>query len=705
MSMTLARPLSIGLLVASLFLPAAALAQARPTSPPPPPPDEEPLPPSFPHTRTPAPGAGPDSTVSAAPAERTAQASTAAVSDSYLPSLTGSLGLYHISTAEVGPANHLRLALHGEYFRSTGFLIGCSATPCPAGESPDTNSRMNGSFSFGYTVHPNIEIFGAILTSSNRNKRTNMFEDPPRRDPELIKSFGDLVLGPKAVMQLARGMTGGLELGLRFLSSISDLSVSPSSTSLWFGPRYSVDLRQINELPLRIHAAADFYLDNSRNLIDLDDPSISPWTAEVAMFAYGIARNRMRFALAIDAPLEKLTAPVPLNPFIEYHAQVVTADKDPVFMNFPKPDNRDQQFLTVGLRARVYKGITLDAGVDVRLRSVGYQYGPPLPPYNVIFGGAFPLDIDAFTKPVVVTRTIERNVGAGGPAPALEGQLTGNVKSSRDGKPVGGALVAVARRPLSRVATDPDGNFQSVMLPPGPAELEISAPGFETAKVNAAVQLGRSQKLQVTLTAKTLTGNVRGKVTDAKGNPLPAALRLAGVEVFSAQADQAGQFSASLPVGPYRVTAEMPQMPSKEVSLDIVEGVDRQLDIVMRAPNANVTLAGDTITLKQPIKFKAGPPRLDAKMQAQLDGVAELLQDHPEIRTLRVEAWWDSSAGKNAQTLTEGQAKAVKDHLVKKGIPEGRIEAVGHGADNPLVPNIGPVNKAKNRRVELHVVQ
>jgi outer membrane protein OmpA-like peptidoglycan-associated protein len=693
MSMTLARPLSIGLLVASLVLPAAAPAQTRPTSPPPAPaPDEEPLPPSFPHTRTPAPGAGPDATASAAPAERLAQGPMLTPPDSYLPSLTGALGLYHISTAEVGPVNHLRLALHGEYFRSSQFLV-----------ENDVNSRMNGGFAFGYTVHPNLEIFGAILTSSNRNKRNNTFEDPPRRDPELIKSFGDLVLGPKAVMQLGRGMTGGLELGLRFLSSISDLSVSPSSTSLWFGPRYSADLRRLADIPLRIHAAADFYLDNSKNLIDLDDPSISPWTAEVAMFAYGIAANRMRFAVAVDAPLEKLTAPVPLTPFLEYHAQIVTADKDPTFMRFPKPDNRDQQFLTFGLRARVYKAITLDAGVDVRLRSVGYQYGPPLPPYNVIFGGAFPLDIDAFTKPVIVTRTIERNVG--GPAPAVEGQLMGNVKSSRDGKPVGGALVAVAKRPLSRVATDPDGNFQSVMLPPGPAELEISAPGFETAKVNAAVQLGRSQKLQVTLTAKTLTGNVRGKVTDAKGNPLPAALRLAGVEVFSAQADQAGVFSASLPVGPYRVTAEMPQMPSKEVSLDIVEGVDRQLDIVMRAPNPNVTLAGDTITLKQPLKFKAGPPRLDAKMQAQLDGVAELLQDHPEIRTLRVEAWWDSSAGKGAQALTEGQAKAVKDHLVKKGIPDGRIEAVGHGADNPLVPNIGPVNKAKNRRVELHVVQ
>src|SRR5262249_43984919 len=154
-------------------------------------------------------------------------------------------------------------------------------------------------------------------------------------------------------------------------------------------------------------------------------------------------------------------------------------------------------------------------------------------------------------------------------------------------------------------------------------------------------------------TAKTLTGNVRGKVTDASGHPLQAALRLAGAEVFSAQADPSGMFSAALPVGPYKVTAEMPQMPAKEGSLDIVEGADRQLDIVMRTPNANVSLSGDTISLKQPIKFRPGAPKLDVKTQAEIDGVAELLQDHPEIKTLRIEAWWDNSAGKGAQALTD----------------------------------------------------
>jgi outer membrane protein OmpA-like peptidoglycan-associated protein len=40
---------------------------------------------------------------------------------------------------------------------------------------------------------------------------------------------------------------------------------------------------------------------------------------------------------------------------------------------------------------------------------------------------------------------------------------------------------------------------------------------------------------------------------------------------------------------------------------------------------------------------------------------------------------------------------------VKKGIGERRIDAVGMGSDQPLVPSIGPGNRSRNRRVELRV--
>jgi outer membrane protein OmpA-like peptidoglycan-associated protein len=370
------------------------------------------------------------------------------------------------------------------------------------------------------------------------------------------------------------------------------------------------------------------------------------------------------------------------------------------------PANRDQQWLTFGLRARVYRGITVDVGSDVRIRSVGYQYGPPLPPYDLVFGMAYPLDIDAFRRPVVVTRTVEKRIAP--PAPE-EGRIVGSIRNAKDGKPIPGAIVAINGRTRSRVATDPDGSFQTPALPPGPAELEVTAPNFESNVLKTAVTAGlRPTEINASLTPKVLTGNVRGKVADKQGHGLQASVRFTGVEMFEAKSDPDGNFSAALPAGPYRVTTEVPGFPNKDATLDVVAGQDRQLDITVRSPNPDVALAGDTVKLKEPIKFKAGAPKLDTKFEGELDGVADLLADHPEIRTLRVEAHWDG-AGKagiaKAKALTEQQAGLVKEYLVKKGVGEGRVEAVGVGAEKPLVPNIGPANKAKNRRVELHTAQ
>jgi outer membrane protein OmpA-like peptidoglycan-associated protein len=723
------RPLAFVALFA-LYTSSTALAQTAPppVAPPPPgagaapppagappgaaaapAPDEEPTPPTMIQTLPPGPPPPPPPRArrrqaraqaqAPAPAPDVAGPPPAVIPDSFLPSLMGPIGLYHISTAEVGPVNHLRLALHFDYFKSSGFLV-----------QGDTNSRVDGNFSFGYTPHEYVELFGAMLTSSNRNARS-AFGEPPRRDPELIKSFGDLVLGAKTALPVARGQNIGFILGLRFLSSISDLSVSPSSTSLWLGPLYTLDLRQLADIPVRLHASIDYYLDNSHNLINFNDPTISIFTREVASFAYTIEKSRLRFGFGVEVPLEQMTAPVPLDLFGEYHAEIITATGDfAPFDNagFTHPRNRDQQWMTIGARARVYKGITLDVGTDLRIRSVGYAYGPPLPPYLVIFGLSYPFDIESFTKPTIITKTVEKPVPIGAP-PALEAQIAGVVKSARDGKAIPNAIVAVVGKPLSRVGTDPDGTFKTQMLAPGPAVLDVSAPGHEATRVNAAVIIGRPTKVEVTLQPRVVTGNVRGTVKDAKGAPLQAALRFSGAEAFSAQADATGAFSAALPVGPYKVTAEMPGMPPKEVPLDIVEGQDKTLDIVLGAggggggPAASpATLNGDVVTPKNALKFTGGS-KLTPKMQASLDGVADLLAAHPEVRVLKVDAYWDNSAGPKAKALTEAQAKAIKDYLVKKGIPEARIEATGHGADNPLVPNIGPVNKGKNRRVELHV--
>jgi outer membrane protein OmpA-like peptidoglycan-associated protein len=626
--------------------------------------------------------------------------------DSFLPTLAGPIGLYRISTAEVGPTNHLRLSLHGEYFSSSSFLV-----------EGDRNSRLLGDFTFGFTVHRNVELFGALLTASNRNRRGTVdMPEANRRDPELIKSFGDLVLGGKGWYPLAPGAAVAFELGLKFLSSVSDLSFSASSTSVWFGPIFTLDLREFgrSNTPLRAHVNVSYYFDNSRNLHDFTGTTNS--TQEVASFAYGIAASRFRAGIGIDAPLDKLIPGVPLQPFVEYHAEVVTAGADPAFANYMPPNcapdtafpckyNRDEHWLTIGARARVYRGFTLDAGVDVAIRSVGYPYGTPLPPYNVVFGMSFPLDVDAFRRPIVVTRTIEKQIG---PPPALEGHLSGVVKSSKGGAPVPGAIVAVAGRPRARVATDPDGSFESGALPPGPAAIEVTAPGFESAKATAVVSTTSVAELQVTLTPKVMTGNVRGKVADGGGRGLEASVKFLGAENFEAKSDASGSFSAALPVGTYKVMVDAPGFPSREAQLDVAAAQDKQLDFTLKnhAVNPDVTLGDTGITLKKAIRIKADATAItDAKTMAELDSVADILDEHGEIKGLRIEAHWDSSAGPAAKDITQKQVELIKQYLVKKGVPEARIEAVGMGADKPLVPNISPSNKAKNRRVELHLIK
>ena len=153
-------------------------------------------------------------------------------------SLGGSVGLLRMGSAEVGGVAQLRLSLHGEYFTGSNFLVQSDA---PAASDRDT--RLQGALTFGITPVEHFEIFGAVLGSANRNRRL-CGSDPitgaevctseaNRTDPELIKSFGDLILGAKLAYPLAPGFSGGAELGIRMMSSITGISFSPDSTSLW----------------------------------------------------------------------------------------------------------------------------------------------------------------------------------------------------------------------------------------------------------------------------------------------------------------------------------------------------------------------------------------------------------------------------------------------------------------------------------------
>ncbi|MGD8897396.1 MAG: OmpA family protein [Acidobacteriota bacterium] len=56
------------------------------------------------------------------------------------------------------------------------------------------------------------------------------------------------------------------------------------------------------------------------------------------------------------------------------------------------------------------------------------------------------------------------------------------------------------------------------------------------------------------------------------------------------------------------------------------------------------------------------------------------------------------------QKLSERRAEAVRDYLVEAGVPEGILSVTGHGKSRPLVPGTSEQARARNRRVELGIV-
>jgi outer membrane protein OmpA-like peptidoglycan-associated protein len=631
-------------------------------------------------------------------------------------SLAGAVGLLHMSSAEVGPVGQLRLGLHGEFFTGSNVLVQ-RVTP-PGG---DRDTRLQGALTFGITPIHYLEIFGALLASENRNHRICgtdstgqevCVNEPNRTDPDVIKSFGDLILGAKFAYPLAEGFSAGGELGIRMMSSITGISFSPDSTSLWLSALATYDLKpQLKDVPLRFHLNIGYYVDNSGNLQNYDAAKTSAVTRYVSKFAYGISGDRFRLALGADAPFGELTEGFSLRPLIEYHFEYLTGSKDQVIYNQEHAtcgttgapacaDNQDQQSLTLGLQAQVAHGLTLTVGLDIALHSPGYAYAPSLAPWNLLFGLGYPFSL--------VKRVVTREVQVEKIEALPKGLVAGRVVSTT-GTPIEGAVVGVAGRAYSRVLTDTDGTFQSIPLQPGPIEVVIVANGFDTVSAKLDVVAGQTANVAFALTPHVPAGRAVGHVGDSSGKGVTATLKFAGSQIAEGRSDESGAFAVPILPGQYVLRIDADQYLSKVVRLTVAEGQENAVKVTLRSRPAlaGVTFKDGKFKLRQPIAFASGGKQPSAELAPDsfqlLDEVVDVLVNHPEIRQVRVEAHWSSGmTPAKAQELTDAQAKAVAQYLVEQGVGQERVEAAGMGATKPIVPNLGK-GKLKNRRIEFVV--
>lgn len=105
------------------------------------------------------------------------------------------------------------------------------------------------------------------------------------------------------------------------------------------------------------------------------------------------------------------------------------------------------------------------------------------------------------------------------------------------------------------------------------------------------------------------------------------------------------------------------------------------------------------------LHFESGSTRLTPDGRQTVDALLGVLKAYPAVRVDlegHTDATGDAAANK---ALSQQRAEAVKQILTAGGIAADRLKAKGYGQERPLAENTTETGRARNRRLELVVVQ
>jgi OmpA-OmpF porin, OOP family len=105
------------------------------------------------------------------------------------------------------------------------------------------------------------------------------------------------------------------------------------------------------------------------------------------------------------------------------------------------------------------------------------------------------------------------------------------------------------------------------------------------------------------------------------------------------------------------------------------------------------------------LSFDTGSARLRPEAQAQLNDLATVLTNCPNVR-LKIAGFTDSvgTPAGNLQ-LSRNRANSVVSQLERKGVSSGRLVAEGDGEHDPIADNATADGRARNRRVAILITQ
>jgi outer membrane protein OmpA-like peptidoglycan-associated protein len=136
---------------------------------------------------------------------------------------------------------------------------------------------------------------------------------------------------------------------------------------------------------------------------------------------------------------------------------------------------------------------------------------------------------------------------------------------------------------------------------------------------------------------------------------------------------------------------------------------DAKANIVLtkRPANPNVKVLGDQIQVFKQIHFETNSAVILGDSDQLLEEIADVINKNANLKQIEIQGHTDNTgAPQHNKELSQARSESVRTWLVDRGaVDASRLNAKGYGQERPLVPNVTPTNRARNRRVQFVITQ
>lgn len=175
-----------------------------------------------------------------------------------------------------------------------------------------------------------------------------------------------------------------------------------------------------------------------------------------------------------------------------------------------------------------------------------------------------------------------------------------------------------------------------------------------------------------------------------------------GAKYYTDETDEAGYAEVLVPVGQkYDITYLTLGRGDVTASVSVTNEPRQNIKLTLRykalPPPPPFVLTG--------VNFDTGKATIRPESLARLDLVFDFMT-HRKSAQIEISGHTDNVGKPKAnKALSARRAQACRSYLIAKGIDGSRITAIGHGDEQPIVPNDSAENRQKNRRIQVLELQ